>query len=194
MIASTGRLSTKRPATLREWTIVYRVRFQPGMHSGGFSDVQPVTGQPRLLEQVVDNIPREIHQVVDRRFHCRSRDAAMIPPGTDSVMELSGVRSCPSNAMLFAVGLLSARDAQPADWLPVLGAAPASHRGLPETATPESLGSRRQEAQTPEQSLPGRPYSHFMSAGTLGSPRVFKGYDSCHGGKDFDGAPYALHV
>ena len=95
---------------------------------------------PRIVgaEQVVDKIPGEIHQIVDRSFHCWRRHAAMIPPGTDGVVERSGVSSTPSDAKPFGVGLLSARDAQPADWLSVPGGVPASHRGLRETAAPGS--------------------------------------------------------
>ena len=65
--------------------------FHPGMDPGVLLDEQPVTEQSPLLEQVVDKIPGEIHQFVDRRFNSWSRHSSILLPGTDSLVEPAGV-------------------------------------------------------------------------------------------------------
>jgi hypothetical protein len=60
----------------------------PGMDPGVLLDVQPIAEQPALRQQVIDNIPGPIHEIVDRRFHRWSRHRVMIPPAADRVAEL----------------------------------------------------------------------------------------------------------
>ena len=48
-------------------------------------DVQPVTEKSPLREQLVDNIPGAIHQVIDRCFHCWSRHRTMVLLANDSL-------------------------------------------------------------------------------------------------------------
>jgi hypothetical protein len=64
----------EQTATIREWTTVYRV----GPSSQEWIpvyvlDEEPDTEQSPLGQQVVDNIPGEIHQLMDRRLHCWGR-------------------------------------------------------------------------------------------------------------------------
>ena len=65
--------------------------FHPGMDPGVLLDEQPVPERAPLLEQVVDNIPGEIHQFVDRRLNRWSRHSSMVLPGPDSLVEPVGV-------------------------------------------------------------------------------------------------------
>lgn len=66
---------------------------QPGVDSGVLLDEEPVTEQIPLLEQVVDHIPDEIHQFMDRCVHRWCRHRSIILPGTDSNAEPFGVSS-----------------------------------------------------------------------------------------------------
>ncbi|MGM9474227.1 hypothetical protein ACS5PJ_19740 [Pseudarthrobacter sp. YS3] len=73
------------------------------MDPGERCDVEPVTEQAPILEQVVDNIPGEIHQFVDRRLNRWSRHKSTVLPGTDSPVELAGVSSGWAAVMHFAM-------------------------------------------------------------------------------------------
>lgn len=64
--------------------------FDPGMDPGVLIDEQSVTEQSPLLEQVVDNIPGQIHQFVDCRLNSWSRHRTMVLPGTDSLVDDGG--------------------------------------------------------------------------------------------------------
>lgn len=54
-------------------------------------DEQTGLEQPPLLEEVVDNIPGEIHQLVDRRLHGWSRHTSMVLRGCHILREARGV-------------------------------------------------------------------------------------------------------
>jgi hypothetical protein len=60
---------------------------QPGVDPGVLIDDQSVAEQALLLEEVIDNIPGEIHQFMDRRLHCWSGHESMVLLGTDSFAE-----------------------------------------------------------------------------------------------------------
>lgn len=60
---------------------------QPGVDPGVLIDEQSVAVQALLLEQVLDNIPGEIHQFMDRRLHCWSGHESMVLLGTDRFAE-----------------------------------------------------------------------------------------------------------
>jgi len=77
----------------------------PGTDPGMLLDEQPVTEQATLIEQVVDKIPREIHEFMDGRLNRWSRYSSMVLPGTDSLAEPAGVSSLclPARAKLSRV-------------------------------------------------------------------------------------------
>lgn len=64
---------------------------KPGVDARVLLDEQSVAEQAPLLKQVIDNIPREIHQFMDRSLNSWSRHSSMVLPGAESLVEPVGV-------------------------------------------------------------------------------------------------------